>query len=205
MTTHGRKPEEKLWDTSFRHVFNTNYLKDPDLHVLLFVGEAEVNNIIRQALRDYMLKHKIRAADPEFQAKVFMNASMQMARGVRPVGSEVLAEMGELPLKPVAYSSLRQTPVKKKQPPSPVIIPAQVQPAAAAETPSQPVQPAAATSAPDHQRNSEEVPVAAKRPLDLDFGAPDPEFAEAAPIQAPAKPSARDRWLAQNAQSGKNA
>lgn len=58
----GGSRREKLWDTSFRHVFITNYLKDPDIHILMFISESEVNNIIREALRDYMVFGAVSAA-----------------------------------------------------------------------------------------------------------------------------------------------
>lgn len=93
MSKHGRKTEEKIWGTSFRHVFNTNYLTDPDLHILLFISGNEVNNVMRQALREYMTKHHSKAADTEFQARVFMAASMQVAKGVRPAASEIVVDM----------------------------------------------------------------------------------------------------------------
>lgn len=91
----GRKAEEKAWGTSFRHVFNVSYMSDPDIHTLMFTAEADFNNVMRQALREYMERHNHKAKEPEYQARVFIQASNRMARGIIPNARDILLEMGE--------------------------------------------------------------------------------------------------------------
>lgn len=88
-----RKSLSKVWETSFRHNFNTTYLKDPDLHVLLYISGESFNEINREALRDYMKKHGSKASDPDFQAQVFITASIKMARGDKAFASDVLSKI----------------------------------------------------------------------------------------------------------------
>lgn len=95
MNTGGRPHEKKLWDTSFRQVFTTNFIKDPDLHILLFLSGEKINDVMRDALREYMVKHGNKAIERDFQTAVFMSASRLMSQGVRPVASDVLAEMSQ--------------------------------------------------------------------------------------------------------------
>jgi hypothetical protein len=102
----GRKAEEKAWGTTFRHVFNVNYMSDPDLHTLMFTAEAEFNNVLRQALREYMEKHNHKAKEPEFQARVFIQASTRLARGINPSARDILLELGEeITQGPTAYQA----------------------------------------------------------------------------------------------------
>lgn len=205
MNPKGRKAEEKVWETKFRHNFNTNYLQDPDLHTLLFIHGSEINGIIREALRDYMAKHKSKAADPEFQSTVFMTASIQVARGHRPTGAEVLADLdGHLLGIPPAAPS---TPARRKDARDP--IPAQVMHQAihskvnlesrdvaqaqsevavaakpAVSTPSTTVEPV--------------TPVVPKPRVVLDFGS-EPEIGEDAEAgEASQRLSQRDKWLARH-------
>lgn len=194
MATQGRKSEEKAWDTGFRHVFSTNYLKDPDLHIFLFISEAEVNQIMRDALRDYMVKHPSKALDPEFQARVFMEASRQVSRGVRPVAREVMIELGEPVDKsakakarvPAAHPKQSPAPVRPMDPPA-VAAPSSVaQVAAEVPTPIAPA-PAAAAEMPQAEK-------AAKPRVVLDFG-PELTMENGQPTTEAAKPSQRDKWL----------
>lgn len=199
---------------SFRHVFNTSYLKDPDIHILMFISESEVNNIIREALRDYMVKHGSKAAEPEYQAKVFMTASMQMARGIRAVASDVLAEMGEAPVVRSAAAAPRQATARRKVAPSADTLSASVVPPAspAAAIPAAPVvahapveaavaqapviQPPAAAPAPDLFELP--APKASKPAVVLDFG-PEIEMSGTADgAEAGKKPSQRENWLARH-------
>jgi hypothetical protein len=198
MKKSGRKAEEKAWETKFRHSFYTNYLQDPDLHVLVFVAEDGLNDIIREALRDYMAKHKMAAADPEFQKKVFMAASMQVARGHTPVGSEVMAELGEQTIAGEAAIPARPAAVSRKVSTSRSSPPAQVIPSAAPPSRAQvqPVNPPAAPPAPAVDAVEPPAAPTKKPPVVLDFGGPDLEVGT--PEIEPAKPSQRDRWLARH-------
>lgn len=97
MAKRGRKHEDKVWETSFRHVLRTGYLADSDLHILVYIAGSHINDVMCEALRDYMAKHNIKAADPEFQMRVCMQANMQMARDkISPIAEDVLEELGEL-------------------------------------------------------------------------------------------------------------
>ena len=221
MNPKGRQQEEKLWESKLRHNFLTNYLQDPDLHTLLFISEAETNNIIREALRDWMVKTGSKALDPEFQAKVFLTASMAVARGVRPVGSDVLSAMGE-PVR--AKTALNRKEGKPGRVPTAAPSPAQVRPTAVAKpapaaslaapvaaqsppSPAEPHHPLAhdqddAAEAPDQavQRapaTPAAQPAAKKAPITLDFGS-EPEMADEQADTAPAKASQRSRWLARH-------
>ncbi|MBY0234166.1 MAG: hypothetical protein K2W93_04225, partial [Burkholderiaceae bacterium] len=128
-----RPTEEKLWESKFRHNFFTNYLQDPDLHVLMFISESETSNIIREALRDWMTKHGCIAANPEFQAKVFIAASTKVAAGYRPVGSEIMEELGESRFAraappPAKAASPRKKTTRTQAPLSAQVLPAPVPP-----------------------------------------------------------------------------
>lgn len=209
MATHGRRAEEKLWDTSFRHVFNTNFLKDPDLHILLFISESEVNNIIREALRDYMVKHQSKAIAREYQARVFMTASLQVAAGARPKASDVLFEMGEEsaraagpPRQPPARRNVAPTPL-----PAPVAQPTAFAPASPAAVVSQAPTEVAVAAAPvgqahagasDFSPTDRPAPAPLKPKVVLDFG-PEPDVLEVAlDVEAGPKVSQRDKWLARH-------
>lgn len=204
MNPNGRKPEVKTWETRFRHSFYTNYLQDPDLHVLLFLSDSRISDIMREALRDYMVKHGHQAADPVFQRQVFLAASLHVSRGHRPVASEVLAELGDQIL------DGEQTPPARSQHPrenaakAPSPLPAQVisavvpnvAPQVEAPEPT-PTLPAVQVKTPQVQRTvSPVVQPIKKAPIVLDFGGPDLEMD--APIAEPAKESQRDKWLARH-------
>lgn len=215
MNPKGRLPEEKLWETKLRHNFLTNYLQDPDIHVLLFISEAETNNIIREALRDWMVKTGSKALDPEFQAKVFLTASMEVARGVRPVGSDVLAAMGEpTRAKP---GQARPTKAAPRTKPARAPSPEQAKPPAMAneiqpgsgheigpahDTPPPHPAEASAPAAPSLEVAQAEPhpavqPGTPKKPPVLDFGA-EPEIGDGQTDEAQSKPSQRSRWLARH-------
>jgi hypothetical protein len=180
MATQGRKNETKAWETGFRHVLSTSYLKEPDLHMLLFISEGGLNEIIRDALRDYMVKHSSKALDPDYQATIFMEASRQMSRGVRPVISEVLAGLSG------GAASVAQAPTQqRKREPSPAstpvpIVTRSVTESEIGETPG----PVAQTQTP-----------IAKAKVVLDFG---PELDLNEVETAEEKPSQRSKWLSKH-------
>ena len=39
---------------NLRHQLSINFVKEPDIHTLLFVSGPEINSILRTALRDFM-------------------------------------------------------------------------------------------------------------------------------------------------------
>ena len=110
-----RKSAAKVWETSFRQTFTTTYLKDPDLHVLIYVSGENFNEIIREALRDYMTKHGSKAADPDFQAKVFITASIKMARGDQALASDVLSKIESKYSEDYSDGELGQSASDKRQ------------------------------------------------------------------------------------------
>jgi hypothetical protein len=171
MATRGRKSEEKVWGTRFRHVFNTNYLVDPDLHILLFVTGGDINVVMRQALREYMDKHASKATDPEFQARIFMQASIKVAKGVCPTAKEVLGELSAIDSTAIEVDAIVAS-AKVEVRPSPAPAPA-----------------ASSASAP--------VARSPKPRVVLDFG---PELEMETEGDEKPKPSLREKWLAQNKQ-----
>ena len=111
----GRKAAPKTWDTGYRHSFYTSYGEAPDLHTLMFISGANMNAVIREALRDYMVKHNSPALDPEFRRKLYLIASEKTAAGHAPIASEVLVEMGlELPY--LAHAEPARRPALSPQP-----------------------------------------------------------------------------------------
>lgn len=70
-------------------------MSDLDIHTLMFTAEAKFNNVLRRALLEYMKRHNHKAKKPEFQTRVFIQASNCMARGVSPNAWDILLEMGE--------------------------------------------------------------------------------------------------------------
>lgn len=117
----GRKTEEKHWDLGFRHVFNTNYVTDPDLHILLFIAGQNVNDLMRNALREYIANHSISAADPVYQSRVFMQASLQLSQGSTPIARDVLAALNEPNVLDSIFSEQkprRSTVVRANTPPN---------------------------------------------------------------------------------------
>lgn len=197
MKITGRKPVQKPWDTSYRHSFYTSFSEDPDLHVLMFISGNGMNAVIREALRDYMVKHASPATDRDFQRRVFLLASERTAAGRPPTGSEVLGELHQ-----VGTTALPSTPPPTRQAATapPPLPPAQVH-----------VQPPAAVM-PQESHPSPLITVAPfldapqntptqKRPVILDFG-PEPEMgteiAHSEAHVAQPKLSQRERWLARH-------
>ena len=200
MNTKGRKAEEKVWETKFRHNFSTNYLQDPDVHTLFYVHGSEINGIIRDALRDYMAKHKSKAADPEFQSAVFMAASLQVARGHRPTGSEVLADLGVAsPTNPAVTPT---TPSRKKETPPPlsakVVPPLIPQPARDVQAVSEVAEAVKPVTTMQPAANEPAAPANPRPPVVLDFGAEPDMNGYAEPGEPSQKVSQRDKWLARH-------
>ena len=66
-----------------------------DIHTLMFTAEAEFDNVLRQALREYMEKHSRKAKEPDSQARVLIQASIRIAREVTPNARDILRETGK--------------------------------------------------------------------------------------------------------------
>lgn len=206
MNPKGRNVEEKLWETKLRHNFLTNYLHDPDVHTFLFLCGGESNNVIREALRDYMTKHASQATEAEFQDKVFMAASMKVARGHRPVGSEILAEMNLGPVQtahraalPSAKAARILTPISASVLSEPVSSVMSALPsntrhdgAVGIQAANEPVPSAAA---PRSENSEQLVP---KQKVVLDFGPEIDMASEETTTNDATKPSQRDKWLARH-------
>lgn len=188
MATRGRKTEAKSWDSRFRHIFNTSYLTDPDLHVLVFMASDDINIVIREALRDYMVKHNSKALNPEFQAKVFMLASLKTAKGMKPCAPDILAELDKIG--DLSSVTNHHSPVQKQvaldfppSPPSPTVI---TQPNTVPQTPVVSVVPA--------QQYAQPIARQEKQRIDLDFG-PEPEPELAMHSVSTNNTPLRNKWL----------
>ena len=203
MNPKGRPSEEKLWETRFRHSFFTNFMQDPDLHTLLFVCEQDINEIIREALRDYIKKTGNKASEPEFQQKVFVGASKLMSQGHRPVGSEVMAQLGEKPTSARRNGKSAATSRKKTDPPAPpnsfsarldsLDVPTQAIPDTV-PTPS----PVVTHTPPLPPLPSAPVAPPVKKPMVvMDFG-PEPVEGDSGEEAEEAKPTQRSKWLARH-------
>lgn len=186
-------------ETKFRHNFSTNYLQDPDVHTLFYVHGSEINGIIRDALRDYMAKHKSKAADPDFQSAVFMAASLQVARGHRPTGSEVLADLGLRP-QPI-LPSRQQRRAERKRPPSSFCqggAPLIPQPARDVQAVSEVAEAVKPVTTMQPAANEPAAPANPRPPVVLDFGAEPDMNGYAEPGEPSQKVSQRDKWLARH-------
>ena len=210
MNKEGRHSEEKVWETRFRHSFYANYMHDPDLHTLLFTSALDINEIIREALRDYIKQTGNKAADPEFQQKVFVGASKLMSQGHRPVGSEVMAQLGEKPTSARRSGKSAATPRRKTDSPAPsnsfsarldsLDVPTQAVPEMVPTPPPVaayvPVTPTFAPPAPPAPVMSV-VPTVKKPAVVLDFGL-EPVEGDSGEEAEEAKPTQRSKWLARH-------
>lgn len=176
MKSPGRPGEEKAWDMNLRHQLSVNFVKEPDIHTLLFVSGPEINSILRTALRDFMDKHKHPASNHAFRQKVFLEASRAIANGGSPRYSQLpTANHADSinTLKTTLYSeppnsellSVEQPPNRPESPQPPYPMP----------PPTEKIRPAIA----------------------MDFGAPEPTLNSFA-SDAPPKLSQRDKWLARH-------
>jgi hypothetical protein len=184
MNPNGRQADEKQWDTKFRHSFFTNYATDPDIHTLLFISGGNTNAMIREALRDWMVKHQSTATDSDFRRQLFVAASSHAAMGQRPVSSQLLREMGQEPAAHAGAKSSqagpsRQAKVDKPRGPHPA--------------PPVAVQAHIATAHKTHER-----PPLPKPEIMLDFGSGPEEGESAFVAESEPKPSQRDKWLARH-------
>lgn len=214
----GRKAAPKTWDTGYRHSFYTSYGEAPDLHTLMFISGANMNAVIREALRDYMVKHNSPALDPEFRRKLYLIASEKTAAGHAPIASEVLVEMGlELPHQAHAEPSAKaRTAAAAKAPTLPARVEVLQQHATPATQPvAQPVEhptptpaqaPAVLAPAPaPAPAPVVEAPAPSQaitpRAIAIDFGPAEPEINMDAGETANGQPklTAKQRWLARHA------
>lgn len=210
----GRKAAPKTWNTCYRHSFYTSYGEAPDLHTLMFISGANMNAVIRDALRDYMVKHNSPALDPEFRRKLYLSASEQTAAGHVPIASEVLVEMGlEPPHQAHAEPSAKaRTAAPAKAPTLPARVGVLQQPVSPAAQPvAQHVEhptpatipapaPAALSPAPVVHTPAPEQP-AKPRAIAIDFGPAEPEINMDAGETANGQPklTTKQRWLARHA------
>lgn len=205
----GRKAAPKTWDTGYRNSFYTSYGEAPDLHTLMFISGANMNAVIREALRDYMVKHNSPALDPEFRRKLYLIASEKTAAGHAPIASEVLVEMGlELPHQAHAEPSAKaRTAAPAKAPTLPARVEVLQQHATPATQPvAQPVEHPAPTPAPaPAPAPVVEAPAPSQaitpRAIAIDFGPAEPEINMDAGETANGQPklTAKQRWLARHA------
>ena len=203
----GRKAAPKTWDTGYRNSFYTSYGEAPDLHTLMFISGANMNAVIREALRDYMVKHNSPALDPEFRRKLYLIASEKTAAGHAPIASEVLVEMGlELPHQAHAEPSAKaRTAAPAKAPTLPARVEVLQQHATPATQPvAQPVEHPAPTPAPA-PAPVVEAPAPSQaitpRAIAIDFGPAEPEINMDAGETANGQPklTEKQRWLARHA------
>ena len=203
----GRKAAPKTWDTGYRHSFYTSYGEAPDLHTLMFISGANMNAVIREALRDYMVKHNSPALDPEFRRKLYLIASEMTAAGHAPIASEVLVEMGlELPHQAHAEPSAKaRTAAPAKAPTLPARVEVLQQHATPATQPvAQPVEHPAPTPAPAPApvvKAPAPSQAITPRAIAIDFGPAEPEINMDAGETANGQPklTAKQRWLARHA------
>jgi len=201
----GRKAAPKTWDTGYRHSFYTSYGEAPDLHTLMFISGANMNAVIREALRDYMVKHNSPALDPEFRRKLYLIASEKTAAGHAPIASEVLVEMGlELPSQAHAEPSTKARTAAPtlparvevlQQPSAPATQPVAQHPAYPSPTPTP--APAPTPSPVVHAA----PPAQPTKPRAIDFGPAENEInmGQEETTNAQTKLTAKQRWLARHA------
>lgn len=92
---NGRPYSEKSWNVKIRHVFSTDFTKDPDLHVLLYMLGDQASSVIRQGLRDYMVATNSKAMDASFRERLFMAANQLLVRGENSGPNNALFQIGE--------------------------------------------------------------------------------------------------------------
>lgn len=176
MKSPGRPGEEKAWDMKLRHQLSINFVKEPDIHTLLFVSGPEINSILRTALRDFMDKHKHPASNHAFRQKVFLEASRTIANGGSPRYSQLLtANHAD------SINTLKTT--HDSEPPN-----AELWTVEQSRTRPESPQPPCPMPAP-----TEKIRTA----IALDFGAPEPTLNTFASVEPP-RPSQRDKWLARH-------
>lgn len=205
----GRKAAPKTWDTSYRHSFYTSYGEAPDLHTLMFISGANMNAVIREALRDYMVKHNSPALDPEFRRKLYLIASEMTAAGHATIASEVLVEMGlELPNQAHAEpNSKARTVAPAKAPTLPAQVEVLQQPSAPASQPvaqhlGHPSPAPEPAPAPGPSPVVDAAPPAQPtKPRVIDFGPAENEInmGQQEADNAQPKITAKQRWLARHA------
>jgi hypothetical protein len=175
MKSPGRPGEEKSWDMNLRHQLSISFVKEPDIHTLIFVSGTEINSILRTALRDFMDKHKHPASNHAFRQKVFLEASTAIANGGSPRFSQLpSAKRAE------NIDSFKTTP--NSAPNGELWAVVQNQTAPESTLPPCPM------PAP-----TEKI----RAPIEMDFGVPEPmqnTFAS----DKPPRPSQRDKWLARH-------
>jgi hypothetical protein len=172
----GRPGEEKPWDTILRHHLSINFVKEPDIHTLLFVSGPEINSILRMALRDFMDKHQHPARNAAFRQKVFLEASSAIASGGSPrfnqLPSSGLDDAKRLHMEPFTSTRPKDETWSVASHPTPP------------EPPSPPF--------PAHAPAELTKPV-----VNLDFGAPEPLLSTHNSDEIP-RPNQREKWLARH-------
>lgn len=181
----GRPREEKPWDTNLRHQLSSNFLKEPDIHTLLFVSGTDLNTILRTALRDFMAKYQHPASDPSFRQKVFLDVTSAMASGATPRWSQ---------LRSVEHAQWSGTLEGS---------PTAVAPGMAQHVDEQQLEASQSLCTPP-KRHATQMPAATtnRREIELDFGGPQATPETCAREEVPPRPSQRDKWLARH-QGGK--
>jgi hypothetical protein len=173
----GRPGEEKPWDTILRHQLSTSFVKEPDIHTLLFVSGPEISSILRMALRDYMEKYQHPARTQSFRQKVFLEASSAMAGGASPRFSQLPSSGAVANDKHVHIEPATSPPQKVK-------------------TWSVATQPAAPELS-SHPSPAHAPTESAKLVVNLDFGTPEPLLSTLNSVETP-RPNQRDKWLARH-------
>ena len=187
MKKNGRPYSEKIWDHKIRHVFNTDFAKDPDIHILMFILGDQATNVIRQGLRDYMAATKSKALEPAFRERVFMTASQYLVRGENSGPTSVLNAIGEGGKLPASPNQVARTYVSQKSPVSnsdPI-----------GEAPK--LAHTHEVAGPVATQNGTLEGYPQKAPPVLDFG-PDVVEDTSSEGAAPAKRSQKDKWLSQH-------
>jgi hypothetical protein len=172
----GRPGEEKSWDTILRHHLSISFVKEPDIHTLLFVSGPEINSILRMALREFMDKHQHPARNPAFRQKVFLEASSAIAGGGSP-------RFNQLPSS--GLDDAKRLNMELATPP-----PTKVEIWSVASHPTPPEHP----SPPSLAHAPAEL---AKPVVNLDFGAPEPLLSTHNSDETP-RPNQREKWLARH-------